>query len=171
MGSACHKQHDEHAPLLMRAGRDSDVGFLVRVQPTFFLSIEPNLKHDGLVNANGASSHHMLKLIVIRARDIDRLGKFYQTLGLQFTKHRHGSGPEHLSANVGETVFEIYPAASPNDSTTSTRLGFSVFSLSDTINKLEQMQVTIVSKPAQTPFGLRAVVQDFEGHKVELYDT
>ena|SRR5215472_2081727 len=111
----------------------------------------------------------MLSLVVIRARDIDRLARFYEVLGLQFTKHRHGNGPEHLSSQAGDTVFEIYPAGD-NESTASTRLGFSVPSLNEALGRLRDLDVTVLAEPSDTPFGRRAVVKDFEGHKIELYE-
>lgn len=112
-----------------------------------------------------------LTLVVIRANDIDKLATFYTTLGLQFTRHRHGKGPEHLSATLAQTVFEIYPAITPNETTTSTRLGFTVPELTETLNQLRELGTAILSEPSPTEFGLRAVVKDFEGHKVELYET
>lgn len=112
----------------------------------------------------------MLTLVVIRARDIDRLAGFYAALGFHFTKHRHGEGPEHLSSMVGETVFEIYPANNENETTISTRLGFSVPSLTNTMARLRGLDATVLAEPSNTPFGRRAVVKDFEGHKVELYE-
>jgi predicted enzyme related to lactoylglutathione lyase len=112
----------------------------------------------------------MLSLVVIRARDIDRLANFYAALGLHFTRHRHGTGPEHLSSTIGETVFEIYPANSSNESTVSTRLGFSVPSLTNALSQLRNLHATVLTEPSNTPFGRRAVVKDFEGHKVELYE-
>jgi len=112
----------------------------------------------------------MLTLVVIRAKDIDGLATFYAALGLQFTKHRHGKGPEHLSSTIGETVFEIYPSQNADNNTTATRLGFTVPSLTQALNDLRQLNVDILTEPADTPFGRRAVVRDFEGHKVELYE-
>jgi lactoylglutathione lyase len=112
-----------------------------------------------------------LTLVVIRANDIDKLATFYTTLGLQFTKHRHGKGPEHLSSTVGQTVFEIYPASTPNETTNSTRLGFTVPDLTQTLNQLRELGSTILTEPSQTEFGRRAVLKDFEGHKIELYEA
>lgn len=52
-----------------------------------------------------------LSLLVIRAQDIERTRQFYELLGLQFTREKHGSGPEHYAATLrGGTVFEIYPS-------------------------------------------------------------
>jgi len=112
----------------------------------------------------------MLSLLVIRSQDMDRLAVFYAALGFHFTKHRHGKGPEHLSSTIGETVFEIYPASGPDENTRSTRLGFSVPSLNVALGQLRALHATVLSEPSDTPFGRRAVVKDFEGHKIELYE-
>lgn len=112
----------------------------------------------------------MLSLVVIRAQDIDRLASFYSALGLHFTRHRHGKGPEHLSTTIGDTVFEIYPSNGTNESTASTRLGFSVPSLANALGQLRGIHATVLTEPSDTPYGRRAVVKDFEGHKVELYE-
>ena len=104
------------------------------------------------------------------AQDIDRLAHFYAILGIHFNKHQHGKGPEHLSSTIGETVFEIYPAKNSDESTVSTRLGFSVPSLANVLEQLRNIHATVVAEPSETPFGRRAVVKDFEGHKVELYE-
>jgi len=112
----------------------------------------------------------MLSLVVIRAHDIDRLASFYGALGFSFTKHRHGKGPEHFSSTIGETVFEIYPSNGANESTVSTRLGFTVPSLPEALGRLRGINATVLAEASDTPFGRRAVVKDFEGHNVELYE-
>ena|SRR5260221_9604228 len=112
----------------------------------------------------------MLSLLVIRAKNIDRLATFYAALGFSFTKHRHGTGPEHLSSAIGETVFEIYPSHGANESTISTRLGFSVPSLANALAQLRRLDAIVLTEASDSPFGRRAVVKDFEGHKVELYE-
>jgi predicted enzyme related to lactoylglutathione lyase len=109
-------------------------------------------------------------LVVIRAQDMDRLAVFYSALGLEFTKHRHGTGPEHCSSGDGGVVFEIYPSKSATDNTTSTRLGFSVPSLAATLEHLREIGATVLAEPADSPYGRHALVRDFEGHKVELYE-
>src|SRR5881227_1917547 len=93
-----------------------------------------------------------LNLLVIRSPDIDRSARFYQLLGLTFTKHTHGTGPQHYAAELGSAVFEIYPRRDENDSTTSTRLGFKVPNLDQTIAALQQSGAKIVSPPKDTPF-------------------
>jgi len=112
----------------------------------------------------------MLSLVVIRAQNINRLASFYSALGLKLTKHRHGNGPEHVSSTIGETVFEIYPSNGGNETTIATRLGFSVPSLTNALGQLRSLDATVLVEPSDTEFGRRAVVKDFEGHKVELYE-
>ena len=101
---------------------------------------------------------------------MDKLATFYAALGLCFAKHRHGQGPEHLTSIIGETAFEIYPANGAHESTASTRLGFSVPSLADALAHLRRLHASVLAEPSDSPFGRRAVVQDFDGHKVELYE-
>jgi catechol 2,3-dioxygenase-like lactoylglutathione lyase family enzyme len=45
-------------------------------------------------------------LVMIRSADLDRAKRFYSTLGLAFTLHRHGAGPEHLTCEMGAVAFE-----------------------------------------------------------------
>ena len=54
----------------------------------------------------------IMNLTVLRSPNIDRSAKFYQAMGLLFSKHRHGSGPEHYTSVVNGFVFEIYPIGS-----------------------------------------------------------
>lgn len=82
-----------------------------------------------------------------------------------------GKGPEHQSSTIGETVFKIYRANGTNESTISTRLGFSVLSLTNALGHLRRLDATVLVEPFDTEFGRRAVVKDFEGHKIEPYET
>lgn len=109
-----------------------------------------------------------LNLVVIRAADIDQLASFYEQLGLQFTKHRHGKGPEHYSCELGSVVFEIYPQRSDTNHTKDTRLGFQVDSVDETVAKLRERSTQIISPTKDSPWGRRAVIVDPEGHRVEL---
>jgi catechol 2,3-dioxygenase-like lactoylglutathione lyase family enzyme len=112
-------------------------------------------------------SKPVLNLVVIRAADPEASVAFYQLLGLSFTKHRHGAGPEHYAAEDA-VVFEIYPRGA-GEVTTATRLGFRVADLDAVIKGMLLSGTTpIVTLPALTEWGYRAVVQDPDGHKVEL---
>lgn len=109
-----------------------------------------------------------LNLVVIRSPDMDRSVQFYKLLGLDFIKHRHGSGPEHCSCELGAVVLEIYPRQTDTDSTNSTRIGFQVLSVDTIVAELMKQRVKIISPPKDSSWGRRAVVVDPDGHCVEL---
>ena len=112
-----------------------------------------------------------LNLVVIRAADTERAARFYRVLGLDFVAHRHGSGPEHLACESGPAVFEIYPRRDDADSTAATRLGFRVARLNAVLDELRSAGVRVVSAAKASPWGRRAVVEDPDGHRVELTES
>ena len=109
-----------------------------------------------------------LNLVVIRSPDIDRAADFYRALGLLFTKHSHGTGPEHYSSEVCGFVFEIYPLADGQPPTTAARVGFVVDDVDSLVGLVTEAGATVVSAPRDSPWGRRAVVRDLDGHSVEL---
>ncbi|MDX3637914.1 glyoxalase/bleomycin resistance/dioxygenase family protein [Streptomyces sp. MB09-02B] len=65
-------------------------------------------------------------LLVLYSPRLAECLRFYQDLGLDFTAERHGRGPEHHAAVLGDgTVFELYPAR-PDRRTDALRLGLAV---------------------------------------------
>lgn len=109
----------------------------------------------------------LINLLGLRSPDVDRASKFYIELGLFFTKHRHGTGPEHYSSCVNGFVFEIYPLGNYSP-TTGTRIGFSVDEVDSILTMLGAMGAELISSPADSEWGRRAVVKDLDGHIVEL---
>lgn len=109
-----------------------------------------------------------LNLVVLRSADPHRAVEFYRTLGLAFTLHAHGSGPEHYSADLSGTVLEIYSHTAKSSPTTGARIGFVVESVDQLIPSIAALGAQIVSPPADSEWGRRAVVKDFDGHTVEL---
>ncbi|MEN3941347.1 VOC family protein [Prosthecobacter sp. SYSU 5D2] len=112
-----------------------------------------------------------LNLVVIRARNAARLAEFYTVLGLSFALHRHGTGPEHFSAENESGVFEIYPVKGDEEPTRNLRLGFEVKGVKATVSDLVKAGAKMVQSPMDSPWGLRAVIQDLEGHKVEITEA
>jgi lactoylglutathione lyase len=109
-----------------------------------------------------------LNLVVLRSPDLARAAAFYSRLGLKFTQHRHGSGPEHFAAELpGGGVFELYPVAD-GASTLGTRIGFRVPQVDEVIAALRDYPGAVISAPRDSEWGRRAVVVDPDGHKVEL---
>lgn len=109
----------------------------------------------------------IVNLIVLRSLDIDRAARFYQAMGLLFTKHRHGSGPEHYASEVNGFVFEIYPLGTAT-STVSTRIGFSVDDVDSVVEMLLDVGGELLSGPKESEWGRRAVIKDLDGHTLEL---
>jgi predicted enzyme related to lactoylglutathione lyase len=105
---------------------------------------------------------------VLRSSDLNRAIAFYSKLGLQFTKHRHGTGPEHFSAELPGTIFELYPQSADGQSTLGTRIGFMVESIDAAIAALADFPSAVVSPPKDSEWGRRAVVTDLDGHRIEL---
>lgn len=107
-----------------------------------------------------------LNLIVLKTRQLAQLRSFYSALGLTFVEEKHGDGPPHLSARVGEVVIELYPlAADARAADATTRLGFSVPNLDEVLASLGP---AVGGGPRETAWGRRAVVRDPDGRKVEL---
>ena len=109
-----------------------------------------------------------LNLVVLRSSNLEEAAKFYREIGFVFTRHAHGSGPEHYASEANGMVFEIYPLSPKSSPTTGTRIGFTVESVDDTVAKLSKIGVTVVTSPTDSEWGRRAVVKDFDGHSVEL---
>jgi lactoylglutathione lyase len=113
-------------------------------------------------------SNIALNLVVLRSSDIVRAAAFYSCIGLQFSQHCHGSGPEHFAAELSDGgVFELYPIGN-GASTLGTRVGFCVASVDAMIAALADYPGAIVSAPCDSAWGRRAVVADPDGHRVEL---
>lgn len=111
-----------------------------------------------------------LRLLVLRVADLASSRRFYEALGLRFAVERHGRGPEHLSADLGDFVFELYPLAS-RPPTTGARVGFEVPDLDAVVREIEAAGGEIDSPPQATPWGERAVLIDPDGHALELYQA
>jgi len=109
-----------------------------------------------------------LNLVVLRSKDIDRAARFYEQMGLRFTRHAHGSGPIHYSSEVNGLVFEIYPVTESSTPTISTRVGFAVDDVDLIVRLLGEIGAKIITPASDSQWGRRAVVEDFDGHRVEL---
>ncbi|WP_103666342.1 VOC family protein [Pseudanabaena sp. BC1403] len=116
-------------------------------------------------------SEILLNLVVIRSSNIDKSAAFYRLIGLSFVKHQHGKGLEHFASEIGCITFEIYPLVTGSESTSTIRLGFQVTSLESIVSELKKHGASIISAPANSPWGWRAVVSDPDGNRVELTQT
>ncbi|MDX1946943.1 MAG: VOC family protein [Pirellulaceae bacterium] len=110
-----------------------------------------------------------MNLLVIEVREMVVAMQFYESLGLVFELEQHGRGPQHYSAKVGSTIFEIYPRDTEAISA-RVRLGFEVASLDKAVNALRSRAAKVLKEPGDSPWGRRAVVEDPDGNRVELLE-
>jgi len=108
-----------------------------------------------------------LNLVVIRSGDLERSAAFYAALGVRLGPERHGSGPPHLAGAVGAVVLEVFPRGEASD-TIGVRLGFRVPAVAAAVAAAAAAGGAIVSPPRPGRWGLRAVVADPDGRRVEL---
>lgn len=113
----------------------------------------------------------LVNLIVLKVHNIERSKNFYSQFGFIFQSEQHGNGPQHYSCNINGLIFEIYPASTDlNNLTQNIRLGFQVKNLPQFIEHLIDIE-KIILQPQQTSFGFRAVIQNHDGHIIELTET
>ena len=107
-----------------------------------------------------------MNLVVLRCRDIESSRALYASLGLAFELHQHGTGAQHYACERDGWVFELYPLTAT--STSGARIGFAVDDIDAAVEAWRQAGGRVVREPATSPWGRRAVLQDSDGHKVEL---
>lgn len=107
-------------------------------------------------------------LIVVKTPDIERSARFYSALGLQLHKHSHGQGPLHYTYEDSGHAFEIYPSQKHESTAPYVRIGFSVPSVDDLMTRAVQAGGTVKCLPMNSEWGRRAIIEDPDGHIVEL---
>lgn len=117
---------------------------------------------------NNKSRKVKMNLLVIRSQNHHQLSQNYQKiLGVNFIYHQHGKGPFHYSSSINGLVFEIYEAKSICDVDVTTRLGFEVDNITDLL-KVNSFEVVNPLKESQ--WGLRVVLKDSDGRKIEVIE-
>jgi predicted enzyme related to lactoylglutathione lyase len=117
-------------------------------------------------------SEASLSLLVLRTTRIDACLEFYQRLGLAFIEEKHGKGPVHYSSSSNGVIIEIYPVTQNNvtehGAERTLRLGFTLESLTATLESLETTGARALKPHSITQWGRLAVVLDPDGREVEL---
>jgi lactoylglutathione lyase len=108
-----------------------------------------------------------LNLVVIRTLDLVGASAFYGAIGLKLKRHSHGKGPSHLTHEGDDIVFEVYPheQEGPNP---SARIGFAVDDVDAIVKRVVEIGAVVRQQAKDSPWGRRAVVEDFDGNIVEL---
>lgn len=108
-----------------------------------------------------------LSHLVIRAEEPQRLVPFYEALGFNFSREKHGRSPEHFAASLGTGVLEIYPLASGQTETNGVRLGFKVPDIEAACAAAQRANGLLVSALKVTSWGRQATLRDLAGHVVD----
>jgi lactoylglutathione lyase len=111
----------------------------------------------------------VLKLLVLKTPQVDKLRAFYQALGVELSEERHGKGPLHYAGRMGDAVLEVYPLAEEIAPDAASRLGFAVGDVEAVMRSLREIGAPVVNPPQETAWGYRAVVRDPDERAVELY--
>jgi len=110
-----------------------------------------------------------LNLIVLRSANMESLASFYGALfEKELEKHRHGKGPEHYGTELNGLIFEVYSKRNEGDDTTPMRFGYLVEDIESALKRIKEFPINIVSEPKESPWGKRMVLDDPEGHRIEL---
>ena len=108
-----------------------------------------------------------LNLLVLRTNKLEDTRTFYSALGARFDNERHGNGPEHYAATLGDDfVLELYPCVDGATPDAGLRLGIMVDNIDLALRSIGQSVA-----PRQTQWGLRALVRDPDGRTVELVES
>jgi catechol 2,3-dioxygenase-like lactoylglutathione lyase family enzyme len=107
-----------------------------------------------------------LDLLVLRCSDMDAAKRFYECLGMSFTRHTHGSGPEHYAHEGGDLVLELYPVAG-SKAPDCAGLGFSVDDLAAVALCLRDAGFA-PGDVSEQPWGTTFVVRDADDRRVEI---
>ena len=107
-----------------------------------------------------------INLIVIKTQNVEISKSFYELLGINFQKEKHGNGPIHYSSNIDGVIFEIYPTKEENIA--NLRIGLTIENIDLTCELLTKNGHSIISEPRKTDFGYTAVIIDPSGNKVEI---
>lgn len=118
-----------------------------------------------------AMSSPVLTFLVLRARDLECTARFYAELGFTLVPEQHGSGPAHYSCQTGSVVLEIYPAGSSGAEPGTGMFGFTVASMPEALRSVQAFGGSVISEMKRTQRGIRAVVLDPDGRKLELLEA
>lgn len=127
---------------------------------------------------------YALNLLVLRTHDIERSRRFYEAIGLRFQFSDYGYGARSMQGPVPpdaplvldvkregkpppQTYLEIH-TLSTEEAIPRQQIGFFVGSVDAAVKAAIEAGVTVLSKPANWPYGRRAAVADPDGHRVEL---
>lgn len=130
---------------------------------------------------------YALNLIVLKTHDLERSRRFYEAIGLSFQLFEYGHGAQSIHGPVPpdaplvldvkregipppQTDLEIH-SLNKNEAIPRQQIGFFVGSVDVAVKAAVEAGGTLLSTPANWPYGRRAAVADPDGHRVELSEA
>lgn len=112
-----------------------------------------------------------LNLVVLRATDLERTHRFYEGLGLDMRRERHGRGPVHYSWAIDGGVFELYPRRRGALPAGGLRLGFIVSDVASALGNLQARGFDLTPRHVKRSDSPSVwVINDPDGNTVELQE-
>jgi lactoylglutathione lyase len=119
----------------------------------------------------------VLCAVVLQSFDIQRLAAFYTAVGIglseitTMTVDGQLTEPMRYAANVGGVEFTIRQSEPCQEPVRSVNIGFRIHDLDAAILRVTAMGGQILSPVHETAYGRRTVLEDPDGHRVELTDA
>ena len=106
--------------------------------------------------------------LVLKTPRLEETISFYRTIGLPFEEEKHEEGPIHFTCDLEKLHFSIYPTTPEESSPGNGIIGFEVDSVEEVLEKARQWGARVIVDFQEVPWGVRAIVLDPDGRKVEF---
>lgn len=105
-----------------------------------------------------------LSYLVLYSPNIEKTRTFYESLGLQFVKEKHGLGAEHYACQLSNLVLELYPGKPDQP----VRLGLKVQNLNLILERADKN--ILITSLHKTESEYKATVIDPQHIKIDLLE-
>jgi dihydropteroate synthase len=123
----------------------------------------------GPAQAGAGQAQPVLNYLAIKCVRLEACLAFYSALGFEFEPEVHSQVPLHHVARKGDQTLELHGAAARGEPTgDGTRLGLAVADLPAAVAAAVAAGAVLQRPPQEGPWGLRAVLVDPDGRRVEL---
>jgi lactoylglutathione lyase len=113
--------------------------------------------------------------LVLFAADLDRAVEFYEAIGLELEPEQHDEDdPVHFVTDLDGCHVAIFPAEHPGAapaarSSGETMVGFRVPAVEVAVDAARELGAPILQEPDDYPWGRRALVEDPDGRRIEVF--
>ena len=113
-----------------------------------------------------------LSAVLLVSKDSARLAQFYkEVIGLPLEDEKHGDTELHYGCELGDLHFAIHPHENfkdPSCGVGAVKLAFTVFNMSEFVNRVERHGYKLAYPPKDLPFAKMTAMTDPDGNFVEF---